>query len=59
MSINSYLTKQFADSKGFGGSPVSCAMNCQNRPLHDETIRLLLPSDSDSVLDIVGGNCLC
>lgn len=56
MSINSYIAKQFADPKGFGGSVISLVMNRQNCPLYDETIRLLSLSDSDSVLDIGCGN---
>lgn len=56
MSLNSYIAKQFADPKGFGGNVVSLVMNRQNRPLYDETIRLLSPSDSDSILDIGCGN---
>lgn len=56
MGINSYIAKQFADPKGFGGSVISLIMNRQNRPLYDETIRLLALSDSDSTLDIGCGN---
>lgn len=56
MSINSYIAKQFADPKGLGGKLVSFVMNRQNRPLYDETIRLLPLSDSDSILDIGCGN---
>lgn len=56
MSLNTYIAKQFADPKGFGGSVISLVMNRQNRPLYDETIRLLAPSDSDSILDIGCGN---
>lgn len=56
MSLNSYIAKQFADPKGLGGSMVSLVMNRQNRPLYDETIRMLSLSHSDSVLDIGCGN---
>lgn len=56
MGINSYIAKQFADPKGLGGSVISLIMNRQNRPLYDETIRLLVLSDSDSILDIGCGN---
>ena len=56
MSINSYIAKQFAEPKGFGGSVISLVMNRQNRPLYDETVRLLSLSDSDIVLDIGCGN---
>ena len=56
MSVNSYIAKQFADPKGFGGSLISLVMNRQNRPLYDETVRLLSLSDSDNILDIGCGN---
>lgn len=56
MSLNTYIAKQFADPKGFGGTIISLVMNRQNRPLYDETIRLLKLTDSDSVLDIGCGN---
>lgn len=56
MSLNTYIAKQFADPKGFGGSVISLIMNRQNRPLYDETLRLLAVSNSDSVLDIGCGN---
>ncbi|MDR2933370.1 MAG: class I SAM-dependent methyltransferase [Oscillospiraceae bacterium] len=56
MGLNSYIAKQFADPKGFGGNIISLVMNRQNRPLYDETIRLLSLADSDSVLDIGCGN---
>jgi len=56
MSITSYMAKQFADPKGVGGSVISFVMNRQNRPLYEETIRLLSVADSDSILDIGCGN---
>lgn len=56
MSINSYIAKQFQNPEGFGGRFISVIMNRQNRPLYDETIRLLSLADSDSVLDIGCGN---
>jgi ubiquinone/menaquinone biosynthesis C-methylase UbiE len=56
MSINSYISKQFQNPEGLGGRFVSMIMNRQNRPLYDETIRLLSLADSDSVLDIGCGN---
>ena len=56
MSITSYMAKQFADPKGIGGSVISFVMNRQNRPLYEETIRLLSVADSDSILDIGCGN---
>lgn len=56
MHPSSYIAKQFAAPKGLGGSVISLVMNRQNRPLYDETIRLLSLSDSDSVLDIGCGN---
>lgn len=58
MSLNAYIAKQFADPKGFGGSVISLIMNRQNRPLYDETIRLLSLTNLDSVLDIGCGLCV-
>lgn len=56
MSLNNYISKQFADPKGFGGSVISLIMNRQNRPLYDETVHLLSLGNSDNVLDIGCGN---
>jgi len=56
MSLNSYIAKQFSRPAGLGGKLVSFVMNRQNRPLYEETIRLLPLSDTDSVLDIGCGN---
>ena len=56
MSINSYIAKYFANPKGFGGSAISFVMNRRNRPLYEETGRLLSPSGADCVLDIGCGN---
>lgn len=56
MSINRTIAKQFASPKGIGGRVISFVMNHQNRPLYDETIRLLSLSGSDNVLDIGCGN---
>lgn len=56
MSLHSYIAKQFRDPAGTGGKLVSAVMNRQNRPLYEETIRLLSPSNSDSILDIGCGN---
>ena len=56
MNLNSYIAKQFGDPTGPGGKLVSHIMNQQNRPLYEETIRLLAPADTDSVLDIGCGN---
>jgi len=56
MSINSYIAKQFKLPKGLGGKAISFVMNRQNRPLYEETIRLLPITDTDSVLDIGCGN---
>jgi len=56
VGINSYISKQFSSPEGFGGKVISLIMNRQNRPLYDETIRLLSLTDSDSVLDIGCGN---
>lgn len=56
MNVSNYIAQQFAAPKGQGGSLVSHAMNRQNRPLYDATIRLLCCSDCDNVLDIGCGN---
>jgi len=56
MSINRYIAKQFSNPAGIGGRIVSSVMNKQNRPLYENTIRLLSPSDTDRVLDIGCGN---
>ena len=56
MGLNSYIAKQFSRPAGVGGRAVSYIMNRQNRPLYDETIRLLQLSDHHSVLDIGCGN---
>lgn len=56
MSINSYIAKQFAHPQGLGGRVIGFIMNHQNRPLYDETIRLLSLADADNVLDIGCGN---
>lgn len=56
MGINRYIAKQFGNPAGVGGKIVSSVINRQNRPLYEDTIRLLAPSDSDSVLDIGCGN---
>lgn len=56
MSLNSYVAKQFSNPAGVGGRMISFIMNRQNRPLYEETIRLLTLSNTDSVLDIGCGN---
>ena len=56
MSINSYISKQFSNPEGFGGRVISMIMNRQNRPLYDETIRLISIAYSDIVLDIGCGS---
>lgn len=56
MNLERYIAKQFSDPAGMGGGIISLIMNKQNRPLYEETIRLLAPFDSDSVLDIGCGN---
>ena len=56
MSLNSYIAKQFGNPAGLSGRMVALVMNHQNRPLYDETIRLLSLSDSERVLDIGCGN---
>lgn len=56
MGLNSYIAKQFSKPSGFGGKIVSAVMNRQNRPMYEETERLLSLSASDHVLDIGCGN---
>ena len=56
MNINSYISRQFSNPTGFGGKLVTSIMNRQNRPLYEETVRLLSPNDTDSILDIGCGN---
>jgi ubiquinone/menaquinone biosynthesis C-methylase UbiE len=57
MGINKQISKQFSNPTGIGGKIISSIMNQQNRPLYEETIRLLPPvSDDDSVLDLGCGN---
>jgi len=56
MGINSYISKQFSNPSGLGGKIVTSIMNRQNRPLYDETVRLLSPHGNDSILDIGCGN---
>jgi ubiquinone/menaquinone biosynthesis C-methylase UbiE len=56
VGLNRYIAKQFSNPTGLGGKIISHIMNIQNRNLYGETIRLLSPADSDSVLDIGCGN---
>lgn len=56
MSLERYISKQFSKPVGFGGKVISFVMNRQNRPLYEETIRLLAISNTDSILDIGCGN---
>jgi len=56
MGLNRYIAKQFSRPNGFGGKIVSAVMNRQNRPMYEETERLLSLSASDHVLDIGCGN---
>ncbi len=56
MSLNSYIAKQFSFPKGLGGHMISFVMNRQNRPLYEETIRLMSRFPGGSVLDIGCGN---
>jgi ubiquinone/menaquinone biosynthesis C-methylase UbiE len=56
MSLNSYISRQFSNPAGIGVRIISFVMNWQNRPMYDETIRLLTLSESDNVLDIGCGN---
>jgi ubiquinone/menaquinone biosynthesis C-methylase UbiE len=54
--LNRFIARQLSNPSGLGGRAVSSVMSRQNRPLYEETIRLLSPSDTDSVLDIGCGN---
>ena len=56
MSLNGYISRQFGDPTGLGGRLVASVMNRQNRPLYEETLGLLRPSDPDNILDIGCGN---
>ena len=56
MSFNRYTAKQLSNPTGFGGKLIFSVMNRQNRPLYNETIRLLALSKTDNVLDIGCGN---
>jgi ubiquinone/menaquinone biosynthesis C-methylase UbiE len=56
MSLDSYIAKQFNNPTGIGGKVVSAVMNRQNRPLYEETRRLMTLSDTDSILDIGCGS---
>jgi len=56
MSINKYIAKQLGNPTGIGGKLVFSVMSRQNRPLYEDTIRLLSLTDSDSILDIGCGN---
>lgn len=56
MGLNSYIAKQLSKPNGCGGKIVFAVMNRQNRPMYEETERLLSLSASDYVLDIGCGN---
>jgi ubiquinone/menaquinone biosynthesis C-methylase UbiE len=56
MGLNSFIARQLANPIGFGGKLVSFFMNRQNRPMYEETLRLLSLSDADTLLDIGCGN---
>jgi len=56
VSLNRYIAKQLSNPAGFGGKLIFSIMNRQVRPLYKETIRLLTPSNTDSILDIGCGN---
>ena len=56
MGLNSYIARQFSRLAGVGGRLISFIMNRQNRPLYDETVRILPLTDNLSVLDIGCGN---
>jgi len=54
--VEKFIAKQFGNPTGRAGKAIALVMNRQNRPMYDETIRLLSLSDDDSVLDIGCGN---
>ena len=54
--LDHYVAKQLSSPTGLGGKFIFFIMNRQNRSLYEETIRLLSPSDTDSILDIGCGN---
>ncbi|MCL1882995.1 MAG: class I SAM-dependent methyltransferase [Defluviitaleaceae bacterium] len=56
MNINNFIAKQLSNPSGIGGKLVFSVMNRQNRPLYEDVIRLLSPSDSDNILDVGCGN---
>lgn len=56
MGINRYIAEQFSNPHGLGGKLIFAIMNRQNRPMYEETERLLSLSLSDHVLDIGCGN---
>jgi ubiquinone/menaquinone biosynthesis C-methylase UbiE len=56
LSIDTFISKHLSAPKGIGGKAVSYVMNRQNRPMYEETIRLLSLSGAETVLDIGCGN---
>ena len=56
MRLDKYIAKQLKSPTGFGGKFVFRVMGRQNRRIYEEAIRLLAPSDADSILDIGCGN---
>jgi len=56
VNIDKYISKHLSAPKGIGGNVVSFFMNRQNRPMYNETIRLLLLSNEERILDIGCGN---
>ena len=56
MGLNKYLARQLGSPAGAGGRLIFSVMNRYNRPLYEETVRLLAPSNADSILDVGCGN---
>jgi len=56
VNLNRYVAKQLGNPTGLAGKGIALVMNRQNRPLYEETIRLLSPSDTGHILDIGCGN---
>jgi ubiquinone/menaquinone biosynthesis C-methylase UbiE len=56
MVFDKYIAKQLSKPTGIGGKLVFSAINSQNRPLYIETIKVLSPGNTDTILDIGCGN---
>jgi ubiquinone/menaquinone biosynthesis C-methylase UbiE len=56
MSLNNFISRQFGKPSGLGGRLVSQIMHQQNRPMYEETLRLLSMRENEHVLDIGCGD---